>query len=297
MKLLIAPIEVLTDTRLGDQERRILLALFSFRDKTTDTVWPSLEALAERAGFRDPTQVSKVTRSLADKGWLEKRKRGFSGGNAYSLKVPEGVDEEIENSVRSGGGSPEISVPKNTVEHFRKGASKHAGKGVESRAETAPDLWADSPNLEESSKLERSSNPNLEESSKCNEHTIEHKNTSAGADVSVAQAAPSQPSGIPPCPHGEIIALWNMSFPEHVQVLPERWAGMRAQNLRTRWRENPKHQRLAFWEFLFRSLSKSKFHCGENDRNWRAELGWVLERRNFDRLLELFVTQQRRSAA
>ena len=88
MRLLIAPLEALLDPRLSAPERHVLLALYSFRGKNTNTVWPKLETLANRANLKDQTRVSKITRSLASKGWLTKKKRGFTGGNEYTLTVP-----------------------------------------------------------------------------------------------------------------------------------------------------------------------------------------------------------------
>lgn len=35
------------------------------------------------------------------------------------------------------------------------------------------------------------------------------------------------------------------------------------------------------------NLAASKFHCGENDRGWRANLGWFLESKNFLKALEM----------
>jgi hypothetical protein len=35
------------------------------------------------------------------------------------------------------------------------------------------------------------------------------------------------------------------------------------------------------------NLGASKFHCGENDRGWRANLGWFLEAKNFLKALEM----------
>lgn len=92
MSLLIAPIEALTDSSLTDPERRVLLALFSFRGKDTNTVWPSIESIAKRANINDETRVSKLTASLSEKGWLTKKKRGFTGCNQYMLSVPSRLD-------------------------------------------------------------------------------------------------------------------------------------------------------------------------------------------------------------
>lgn len=92
MSLLVAPLEALTDTLLSDPERRVLLALFSFRGKDTNTVWPSIESIADRANINDHTRVSKLTAALAGKGWLTKKKRGFTGCNEYKLEVPARLD-------------------------------------------------------------------------------------------------------------------------------------------------------------------------------------------------------------
>ena len=89
MSILVAPLEALTDSLLSDPERRVLLALFSYRGKVTELVFPSLEALAERSNINDKTRVSKVTTSLAKKGWLTKKKKGFTGCNQYTMCMPE----------------------------------------------------------------------------------------------------------------------------------------------------------------------------------------------------------------
>lgn len=88
MAVLVAPLEALTDALLTDTERRVLLTLFSFRSKTTDTVWPSTASIAERANIADVPRVSKITSSLAKKGWLTKKKKGFTGCNEYRLIFP-----------------------------------------------------------------------------------------------------------------------------------------------------------------------------------------------------------------
>ena len=89
MNLLVAPLEALTDSLLSDPERRVLLALFSYRGKVTDLVFPSLDSLSERSNISDKTRVSKITTSLAKKGWLTKKKKGFTGCNQYTLCMPE----------------------------------------------------------------------------------------------------------------------------------------------------------------------------------------------------------------
>lgn len=99
MSLLIAPLEALVDPRLTDPERRVLLSLYSFRNKNADTVWPSIEAIAERSNIADKTRISKITTSLSKKGWLTKKRRGFTGGNSYSLTVPGTTVEEKDEAL------------------------------------------------------------------------------------------------------------------------------------------------------------------------------------------------------
>jgi len=89
VSLLVAPLEALTDSLLSDPERRVLLALFSYRGKVTELVFPSLDALAARSNINDKTRVSKITTSLAKKGWLTKKKKGFTGCNQYTMCMPE----------------------------------------------------------------------------------------------------------------------------------------------------------------------------------------------------------------
>ena len=87
-KLLVAPLEALTDPLLTDQERRVLLALFSFRGKVTENVWPSRKLIGQRANIKDLASVGKRTTALVNKGWLLKFKTGFSGNVTYTLCFP-----------------------------------------------------------------------------------------------------------------------------------------------------------------------------------------------------------------
>lgn len=86
-KYVFAPVEILS-ADLTPTEFKVLIALYSFRSKNTDTVWPGLDSIAVRCGMADKTRVSKITRSLVEKGYLEKQKRGFTGGNEYKLILP-----------------------------------------------------------------------------------------------------------------------------------------------------------------------------------------------------------------
>lgn len=88
MSYLFAPLEALTDPLLTDPERRVLLALFSFKSRNADEVWPSSDALSERSGVRDKSRLSKLLGSLVRKGWINKERKGWSGRNRYELLYP-----------------------------------------------------------------------------------------------------------------------------------------------------------------------------------------------------------------
>lgn len=91
-KFAIVPIEAFYDESLTPAEFRMLSVLYSFRDKNANTVWPKLETLADRAGYSDTTQVSRMTTKLEKKGWLTKgKKRGPRGPKIYELTVPDRI--------------------------------------------------------------------------------------------------------------------------------------------------------------------------------------------------------------
>ncbi len=85
----LVPLEVIKDKRLTLWQVRTLVALLSFRDKNTNTVWPSRKAIAERSGMH-PSNISAATTELVGLGWLTKEGAGgFSKANRYTIKVPD----------------------------------------------------------------------------------------------------------------------------------------------------------------------------------------------------------------
>lgn len=85
----VVPLEVIQDRRLTLEQTRVLVALFSFRNKVTNTVWPSRAAIAERTGMH-PSNISSATTALVNLGWLLKEGTGgHSKSTRYTLCVPE----------------------------------------------------------------------------------------------------------------------------------------------------------------------------------------------------------------
>ena len=148
MKYLVAPLQALTDDRLSNSERKVLLALYSFKGKS-DTVFPSLSAISERATIRDISQISRHTTSLAKLGWLTKKKRGFTGYNDYKLTLPINL-AETPNLAETTNLSETPNLVENTKsnlvettkckEHTSQQTSQQSGVSPDQKFEMY-DLW------------------------------------------------------------------------------------------------------------------------------------------------------------
>ena len=88
-RYLCAPLSVLIDDRLSKSERLVLLGLYSFHDyKSERPVFPSRTALATRSDLNNTTRVTELTNSLALKGWVTKKRKGFTNLIDYRLHIP-----------------------------------------------------------------------------------------------------------------------------------------------------------------------------------------------------------------
>lgn len=104
--LIIAPLELLS-ADLTPSELKVALALYSFRNRTTDTVWPGYEAIGLRCGIADISKISKVIKALCKKGFLEAnttRARGESR-REYRLILPEINDSQVGQNDQVGRNS------------------------------------------------------------------------------------------------------------------------------------------------------------------------------------------------
>jgi len=96
---LIAPLELVQDHRLTLMQTRILLALLSFRNKQTNTVFPKRESLAERAGYSIAV-ISRTTTQLVNLGWLKKvGDGGRRRASHYEIMVPDLDTKTVTESV------------------------------------------------------------------------------------------------------------------------------------------------------------------------------------------------------
>ena len=85
----VVPVEVAMDQRLTLQQMRVLLALYTFRNRNTELTHPTREAISERTGMA-LTKISKATTDLERLGWLTKvGNGGRSQATRYRVHVPE----------------------------------------------------------------------------------------------------------------------------------------------------------------------------------------------------------------
>jgi hypothetical protein len=111
----------------------------------------------------------------------------------------------------------------------------------------------------------------------------------------------------PTCPQMEIIGLYHDLLPELPRVLVSRWnaAGILGKNLAARWRQGLESGRrvgfrleecaftnaaegIAAFEHFFKIVQRSPLLLGlvQTDRNWRANLPWLMLPTNFEKVLQ-----------
>lgn len=94
-------------------------------------------------------------------------------------------------------------------------------------------------------------------------------------------------TGVPKCPHDEIIALYHEMLPANPGI--KIWDGARANSLRARWREEPKRQSLDYWRRFFAKVAASAFLTGRAEGQRGAflpGLDWMVKAGNFAKIIE-----------
>lgn len=169
----LVPIEVIKDKRLTLEHTRVLVALFSFRNKSTNTVWPSRAAIAERTGMH-VSNISSATTDLVNMGWLTKEGvGGYSKSTRYTITVPDTLPEKKKRTVAE---QATVAQSATVAEQTTVADSTTvAERATQTLAESATRVVADSAIRKEHTK----------------EHTNEH--TSCGA----TEAAPQSGQLIP----------------------------------------------------------------------------------------------------
>lgn len=104
----------------------------------------------------------------------------------------------------------------------------------------------------------------------------------------ITQSKPSSAPKAPPCKTQEVIEIFARRCPSLVQpkVIPDAVKGMIAD----RWRQDPKHQTLEFWEKYFGYCESLDFLSGRatptrGEKPFRVGLEWVVKSGNFAKII------------
>lgn len=245
------PCEVFQDSELSRTELRVLIALFSFRKKNTELVWPSRAAIAKRANYENVATVSRTTRGLEEKGWIEKRGGSYQGPNKWVLRVPDRLltDAEIEDSNSDQGGHDRSPANSDQGSHPNSDHGGHANSDLRTSHGTDK------------------------------EQTIEQ---TRGPE-------PGRPDSGSACPHQEIIRIYHEVLPSLRRVRD--WNEIRQGYLRSRWRESCRRQSLDWWRKFFEYIGRSDFLMGRAEpspgrRPFQADLEWIVRPTNFANISE-----------
>ncbi len=89
------------------------------------------------------------------------------------------------------------------------------------------------------------------------------------------------------CPHLQIVKLYNSTLGGVLTSVRENlWNGTRRRNLSARWNEDEERQNIKWWKSYFESVNNMPWLLGENNRGWRADLGWLVNQSNIVKVLE-----------
>ena len=108
-------------------------------------------------------------------------------------------------------------------------------------------------------------------------------------DVTPESKSKSKNKEIPLCQHKEIVQTYNGILGHLLTpVRYELWNGSeRYKNLQARWRSGEKYQTLEFWRGLFEYIrDKCPFLIGTTGQTFKADLGWIVKKNNFIKIIE-----------
>lgn len=120
----ICPIHVLQDKGITKREISVYIAISSFQGMSVNC-WPSLDEIGKRAGIRGIHKISVTIKSLEERGWVTKTRRGLQKTNVYSCLYPEQESLDLPNSGKSD--LPELGntdLPKTGKSYIEKNNRK-----------------------------------------------------------------------------------------------------------------------------------------------------------------------------
>ena len=240
--LAFCPIEICLDSSLTLIELRILIALYSFRNKNTELVWPSRKALMQKTGYQAPQTISKAITGLSAKGWVDTKQN--RGPNHYTLHVPERFLETVTDSDTV---TEPVTVTEPDLNSNLTGNSNRTGYSNRIGTETVTEPVTP-------------------------EHT---KNIPIEKDIEAKLSEFSPPpAGRNSVPYGKIVDLYHEKLPE----LPRIAKLTDARKAKIRARHGTDFPTLENWGEYFEYVRESKFLMGlvGGERKFRATLDFLI---------------------
>ena len=87
---------------------------------------------------------------------------------------------------------------------------------------------------------------------------------------------------LPPCPHEEIIDLFNSicrSSPPVVEISKDKVTAL------DRWWSSISEPNIEVFRACFEKVAKTPFLCGKNGRGWKVTFGWIVNPDNFQKVM------------
>ena len=110
----IVPVEVAMDQRLTLQQMRVLVALYTFRNRNTEMAHPTREEIRERTGMA-LSKISTATSDLERLGWLTKTGNGGrSQATRYRVHVPETAPSSV-TATKPVTATERVTVPESVT--------------------------------------------------------------------------------------------------------------------------------------------------------------------------------------
>lgn len=154
----LVPYEIALDHRLTASQYRVLIAILSFRNRSTDQMNPRREMIAERCGYTI-NSVSRITAQLVNLGFLEKvGAGGRSKAVSYRFLVPETLSnpetvadpETVSNPDTKTLSNPDtktLADPdrgiEQTKEQTKEQTRRARANGVLRPESVSPEVWSD----------------------------------------------------------------------------------------------------------------------------------------------------------
>lgn len=115
----------------------------------------------------------------------------------------------------------------------------------------------------------------------------------------IKEGKPSLSGSFPPCPHSELLKLWEKHLPHLTQ--PRTWEGNRQANMRQRWIQAGKPSAyspegyktteagLQWWDSFFGYIANDTSLANgfeTKGRTWRPDLEWIVNATNFQKIID-----------